>query len=87
MAYRANVTDTQQGNIERAADRSATRIFWFDGKAGQVGAVKAIRAYDLQAQGNAGSAVSSLKRQFSGSGLSLGQHNDKPAVFETTGKK
>jgi len=86
MAYIKNVTDKQQSDIERAADHSAIRFAWFDGKAAQVGEMKSIRAYDLQAQGSAGSAVSSLKRQFSGSGLSLSQHNDKPAVFETPGK-
>lgn len=86
MAYRANVTDKQQVDIERFNDHSATRFAWFDGKAIQTGIMKAVRAYDLQAHGNDGSAVSSAMRQFSGSGLCIGSHNDYPARFETPGK-
>jgi len=44
-------------------------------------------AYDMNAQGVAAQGVSSQVRQFSGSGLCLGNHNDKPAKFETPGKK
>lgn len=86
MSYRKNVTDKQQGDIERFEDKSADRFSWFDGKAEQTGETKAVRAYDLQAQGNTGSQTSSAKRQFSGSGLCIGSHNDKPAVFENPGK-
>lgn len=86
MAYRANVSDKQQVEIERFHDHSADRFMWFDGKVIQTGEVKSVRAYDLQAQGNAGSATSSAKRQFSGSGLCVGSHNDKPARFENPGK-
>lgn len=84
--YRANISDKQQVDFENAANDSAIRLPWFDGKQEQTGETKFIRAYDLQAQGNTGSTVSSAVRQFSGSGLSVGSHNDKPAMFETPGK-
>jgi hypothetical protein len=81
------VTDKQQGDIEAFNDHSAIRFAWFDGKAEQTGVIKAVRAYDLHAQGNEGSVgVSSAHRQFNGSGLCIGSYNDKPAVFETPGK-
>jgi hypothetical protein len=86
MAYRANVSDKQQGDIESALNDSAIRISWFDGKAEQTGEAKFVRAYDLSGQGNVGAGVTSAVRQFSGSGLSIGCHNDKPARFETPGK-
>ena len=86
MAYRANVSDKQQGDIEQFNDHSATRFQWFDGKSEQTGVTKAVRAYDLQAQGNAGSETVSAMRQFSGSGLCVGSHNDHPARFESPGK-
>ena len=86
MAYRANVTDKQQTDVERAADHSAIRFQWFDGKFGQRGETKAINAYDLQAQGNAGGQTTSAIRQLSGSGSIIGSHNDKPKRFETPGK-
>lgn len=86
MAYRANVSDKQQVDIERFNDHSAIRFQWFDGKVLQTGQTKVVRAYDLQAQGNAGSQTISFMRQFSGSGLCLGSHNDYPARFETPGK-
>ena len=86
MAYRANVTDKQQSDIERAADHSAIRFQWFDGKAIQTGATKAINAYDLQAQGNSGGQSSSVKKHIAGSGSVIGSHNDKPAIFENVGK-
>lgn len=86
MAYRANVSDKQQCDIERFYDHSADRFAWFDGKSIQTGVVKAVRAYDLNAQGNDGSTASSAMRQFSGNGLCVGSHNDKPARFETPGK-
>lgn len=87
MAYRKNVTDKQQADIEQAADHSAIRFSWFDGKRGQVGQTKAINAYDLQAQGNGtGSQVTSAIKKIAGSGSVIGSHNDKPAEFETPGK-
>ena len=86
MSFRTNVTDKQQGDIERAADHSANRFFWFDGKAGQTGLTKSIPALDLQGQGNTGGVSTSSKRQVAGSGAIISSHNDKPAVFETPGK-
>ena len=77
--YRANVSDKDQSDFENAANNSAIRIQQFNG-------TKFMRAYDAQAQGNTGSTVSSLRRQFSSNGLCMGSHNDKPATFETPGK-
>jgi hypothetical protein len=42
-----NVSDKEQGDVERAADHSAIRFPWFDGKESQKGVTKAIGAYDL----------------------------------------
>ena len=92
MAYRKNVTDKQQGDIEQAADCSAIRIFWFDGKYEQTGKVKAIPALDLTGQGNTGGVTTDSMRMINprgstlGSGSVIGTHNDKPAVFQTPGK-
>ena len=84
--YRANVSDKQQNDFENALNNSAIRLQWFDGKTIQTPETKFIRAYDLQAQGNTGSKVTSAVRQFSGSGLCIGSHNDRPARIETPGK-
>jgi len=84
--YRANVTDKQQDDVERAEDDSADRFAWFDGEQVSVGEVKAIPAYDLQAQGNTGGSGSSAVAQFTRDGLVIGQHNDKPALDLTPGK-
>ena len=86
MSYIPNVSDKQQNDIESAANDSAIRLLWFDGKTIQTGITKFIRAFDLQAQGNTGSQSTSAMRQFNGSGLCIGSHNDKPARFETPGK-
>jgi hypothetical protein len=84
--YRKNITDKQQSDIETFVAHGAQRLQWFDGKAEQVGETKSLRTTDLQAQGNAGSTVTSALRQFGQSGHSIGCHNDKPAVFETPGR-
>jgi hypothetical protein len=84
--YRANVTDKQQVDLENALNDSAIRVQWFDGKEGQVGQTKFVAAFDMDAQSSRPDGVSSQVRQFSGSGLCLGSHNDKPARFETPGK-
>jgi len=84
--YRKNVTDKQQDDLENALNDSAIRVQSFDGKREQTGETKFVVAYDMNAQGGALSGVSSQVRQFSGSGLCLGCHNDKPARFETPGK-
>ena len=86
MSYIKNVTDNQQSQIENAANDSAIRFESFDGKQDQKGQTKFIRAFDLQAQGNVGSQVTSAVRQFSNNGLWVGSHNDTPARFETPGK-
>jgi hypothetical protein len=82
--YRPNVTDKEQGDIEAAADDSAIRIQWFDGKEEQQGETKLVKAYDNQnstnANGSPNDTVSSLN------GSTIGSHNDKPSVFQTPGK-
>jgi len=82
--YRENVTDTEQTQIEKAADDSAIRIQLFDGKQVQTGETKFIRAYDNQAQGNPGGHVSSSVPRYGGS--VIGQHNDHAHRFDTPGK-
>ena len=83
MAYRKNVTDKEQGDIERAADHSAIRIHWFDGKTEQTGVTKAIGAYDLQAQGNSGGTSGNLIKQVAGT---FGAYNDNSSRFDDPGK-
>lgn len=83
MAYRKNVSDKDQSDIERVADHSAIRIHWFDGKTEQTGVTKSIPAYDLQPQGNSGGTSNDAIKQVDGS---IGSHNDKPNVFEDTGR-
>ena len=85
-AYRANVTDKEQGDVERANDDSADRFAWFDGKVVGTGQMKAVPAYDLQAQGNTNGSGSSAVNQFTRAGMVIGQHNDKPALDLTPGK-
>jgi hypothetical protein len=87
MGYRANVTDKQQDDVERAAFDSAIRFQWFDGKRGQVGKAKNIRAYDLQAQADAGGSPSSAVAQRGvRRRMVIGNYNDNPNRFETPGR-
>lgn len=87
MAYRANVTDKQQADIERAEDDSAIRVMWFDGKAQQTGVVKSFRAYDLQQQAVSASHSTDAQQVVSGSVAGgIGSHNDHPGRFDTPGK-
>jgi len=91
--YLKNPTDKQQNDLEQAADCSAIRFPWFDGKYPQTGVVKAIPAEDLTGKGNTGGKTSDAIRMIQpkgstiGSGSVIGSHNDKPAVFATPGKK
>jgi len=83
MAYRANVTDKQQGDVESVADGSACRFHWFNGVG--TGVTKAIRANDLQQQRTStflAPATNDMKQL----GHIIASHNDKPATFETPGK-
>jgi len=80
------VTDKQQSDIENAANDSADRLLWFDGKQEQAAATRFIRALDLSAQGSGVSATMSAQRQFGSSGHAVGSHNDKPATFARPGK-
>jgi len=91
MSYRPNVTDKEQADIEQAADDSAIRVQSFDGKQQQTGQTKFVKAYDGANQAPNGTGATSVVRQFGdtlamGQGNIIGQHNDKPAVFETPGK-
>jgi len=92
MAYRADVTDNQQTQVEDAANDSAIRLSWFDGKAVQTGRTKFVRAFDMQAQGNTGSQVTSAKNLVTRRGEStgvaavVGSHNDNQSRFDTPGK-
>lgn len=79
----ANISDKEQGDIERAADDSATRFAHFDGKEQQQGRTKSVRAYDNQPQGNPGSQSNDASLQ---PGNIVGSHNDKPYQFLTPGK-
>jgi hypothetical protein len=85
MAYRANVTDKEQSDLERAADHSAIRFPSFD-VATDAGEMKSIRAYDLQAQADAGGSPSSAVALNSRDRLVIGSHNDKAHRFATPGK-
>jgi hypothetical protein len=80
---RENITDKEQGDLERAENDSAIPLQHFDGKQEQVGEKKFIRAYDNQPQGNPGSSSNDSVTQ---PGNAVGSHNDKPAVFETPGR-
>jgi hypothetical protein len=84
-AYRANPSDKQQVDIERAMDDSAIRVQWFDGKQGQVGMTKFIKADDLQQQRTATAASPAMDnmKQF---GHIIASHNDHPSNFENPGK-
>ena len=87
MAYRANVTDKQQADIERAEDDSAIRVMWFDGKTPQTGMVKSFRAIDLQPQVSGSTGSNDSMKMVAGSVAGgIGSHNDHPARFETPGK-
>jgi len=79
----ANISDKEQGDIERAADDSAIRIQSFDGKQQQVGKTKFQPAYDLQAQGNEGSVGTDASLKAGGA---IGSHNDKQHIFAEPGK-
>ena len=81
--YRTNVTDKQQGDLERATDDSSIRIHHFDNEAPTTGETKAIGAYDLQAQGNTGGSSSDAVEK---AGKVIGSHNDKAHRFDTPGR-
>lgn len=89
MAYRANVTDKEQSDIERAADDSAIRVQWWKNNNGQTANeadVKAIQAYDLNNTTDAGGSPNDGITQVSRAHMVIGNHNDKPATFAEPGK-
>lgn len=89
MAYRENVTDKQQSDIERAADDSAIRLQWWkqtDGQTQTEGETKMIPAYDLDNQADGGGSPNDGVLQVSRAHMVVGSHNDKPARFAEPGK-
>jgi hypothetical protein len=85
MAYRANVSDKEQYDLENALNDSAIRIPWFDGQQMQTGVTKFVKADDLYQQRDA-SVTSPAMDNFRQFGHIVASHNDKPAVFENPGK-
>jgi hypothetical protein len=89
MAYRPNVTDKEQNDIERQEDSSAIRVFSWKDVDGQTQVdpdVKIIKAYDLQAQGDVAGSPSSDVLQVNRQHMAIGNHNDKPYRFSEPGK-
>lgn len=86
MAYRANVSDKAQGDIERAADDSAIRFAHFDGKTSQTGVVKAIKANDLQGDNTGVSATVSAQSAVKKLRHVIAPYNDNAGRFDTPGK-
>ena len=85
MAYRANVTDKQQTEMERAENDSSMPLQWW--RDGTTGEKRNIRAYDLQAQGDSGGSPSSaVSERQQRQRLIIGSHNDHPNRFATPGK-
>ena len=90
MAYRANVTDKQQNDIERAEDDSAIRIqAWkqTDGQTATEGVTKSIPAYDLSNTTDAGCNITLVVvEQVSRAHMVVGSHNDKRHRFAEPGR-
>jgi len=89
--YRPNVSDKEQVDLERALDDSAIRVQSFDQADQTSGKTKMVKAYDGANQAPNATGATSVVRQFGdtlamGQGHIVGQHNDKPSVFETPGK-
>jgi hypothetical protein len=84
-AYRKNPSDKQQCEIERAMDDSAVRVQWFDAKQAQVGSTVFVKADDLYQQRTATVTSPAMNNQKQ-LGHIIGNHNDKPAVFENPGR-
>jgi len=72
MAYRANVSDKEQTDIENALNDSAVRLPWFTPDSQP--ATKFVRAYDAERQ--TAVVAQTDVRKFPGN--ALGSHNDKP---------
>ena len=89
MAYRANVTDKQQADLERAVDDSAIRFQWWkqnDGQTTTEGVTKAIKAYDQSNTTDAAGSPTDEVLQVSRTHMVIGNHNDKPHRFAEPGK-
>jgi len=76
---RQNISDDDQYKMETSKDHSAIRFHWFNGRSG-VGETKAIRAYDLQAQGDGAGAPSTAVEKVAAS--VIGSYSDNAAKFQ-----
>ena len=89
MAYRANVTDKEQNDIEVAVADSAIRNqAWkqTDGQTATVGVVKSIPAYDLSNTTDGGGSPNDAVNHVSRAHMVVGSHNDKPHRFAEPGR-
>ena len=89
MGYRANVSNKEQADIERAADDSAIRLQWWkdiDGQTQTEGETKMIPAYDLDNNADAGGSPNDGVLQVNRAHMVVGSHNDKPSRFAEPGK-
>lgn len=86
MAYRANVSDKEQVDLENALNDSAIRLQWFDGKQIQTGETKFVKADDLQQQRDASGSATPARDNMKQLGHIIASHNDHPARFETPGR-
>ncbi len=89
MAYRPNVTDKEQNDIETQVDSSAIRVFSWKGVDGQTSNdpdVKIIKAYDLEAQADEAGSPSSDVLQVNRKHMVIGSHNDNPSRFSEPGR-
>jgi len=89
MAYRANVTDKEQSDIERATDDSAIRIqAWkeTDGQTATEGVTKSIKAYDQSNTTDAAGSPTDEVLQVNRAHMVIGSHNDNPARFVEPGR-
>ena len=83
MAYRANVTDNQQSQIEHATNGNAIPVYV---RRGVVGLKKFIPSYDLQAQGQIGGSPNDAVLASTRAQMVIGNHNDKPGQFIEPGR-
>ena len=89
MAYRANVTDKEQSDIERAADDSAIRVQSFkleDGQTSTNADTKMVPAYDLSNTTDGGGSPNDAVNQVNRAHMVVGSHNDKPHRFSEPGR-
>jgi len=89
MAYRENVTDKQQSDIETALDDSAIRLQSFrltEGQTQTVGVTKMIPAYASEGQSDGGGSPNDVVLVGASGQKIIGSHNDKPHRFDEPGR-